>query len=548
MSHPDEYGIAMRGWAKFLEFDGMGELNLKFYLNPEWKEQQKKPFDEEAEDEFGAIEIPGPDMFYFVVGPKGLMALTSRRNNIAKVTKVMPINIMKPIVKTKKGLTGGVEDLGNFREGFCWKVVMDDDREWIMCTPSITLKEDWMDAITKVKGMASIMTSELKSLEGEVSLDETDWTKTPPAYDQTGPDGEKIEVLAGSDPRPTQSEWRNLQDWSTCTLECGGGTQTLHRECILGSAPDAQPCSGEPIITKPCNETPCQPPPGEEGEKETLPMKVRMQRVSYRPQRFETCLIKEGDLEMVRDDIGNFERPIRVPTRVVLNNMTVTVFQTTKFDSILFSVALADTALTKFGDDTACFRLVNQADGKSVALCSLPTIMGDSMENNRNEWVKQIGFFRDNCHKQLQVQPPDMDIANIKAGEVEMEQEEAQQRAQGSGGSSDTGKKMEQVSQMAVDALSKETKYEKLAEQEELDREVLQELNTRKAMEQLKAADECMARDQRKAAEMQRSSLQQESAAGQVDEMKGNIKNMVMNQRATASKKIAMMKKLADKK
>lgn len=29
--------------------------------------------------------------------------------------------------------------------------------------------------------------------------------------------------------------------------------------------------------------------------------------------------------------------------------------------------------------------------------------------------------------------------------------------------------------------------------------------------------------------------------------MKGNIKNMVMNQRATSSKKIAMMKKLADK-
>jgi hypothetical protein len=40
-----------------------------------------------------------------------------------------------------------------------------------MCTSSITLKEDWMDAITKVKGMASIMTTDLKSLEGEVTLD-----------------------------------------------------------------------------------------------------------------------------------------------------------------------------------------------------------------------------------------------------------------------------------------------------------------------------------------------------------------------------------------
>jgi len=32
-----------------------------------------------------------------------------------------------------------------------------------------------------------------------------------------------------------------------------------------------------------------------------------------------------------------------------------------------------------------------------------------------------------------------------------------------------------------------------------------------------------------------------------VDEMKGNVKQMVMNQRANASKKILMMKKLADK-
>jgi len=38
-----------------------------------------------------------------------------------------------------------------------------------------------------------------------------------------------------------------------------------------------------------------------------------------------------------------------------------------------------------------------------------------------------------------------------------------------------------------------------------------------------------------------------EEAEEEVVDMKGNIKNMVMNQRAASSKKIAMMKKLADK-
>jgi len=59
---------------------------------------------------------------------------------------------------------------------------------------------------------------------------------------------------------------------------------------------------------------------------------------------------------------------------------------------------------------------------------------------------------------------------------------------------------MGSVAGLAVDALSKETKYEKLAEKEELDREVLEELESRKALEALKAADECMQRDKRKAA------------------------------------------------
>jgi len=55
-------------------------------------------------------------------------------------------------------------------------------------------------------------------------------------------------------------------------------------------------------------------------------MIVKVARVSYRPSRYETCIIKEGDLEVVRDDLGNFERPIRVPARAVLNNMTLSVF------------------------------------------------------------------------------------------------------------------------------------------------------------------------------------------------------------------------------
>lgn len=45
---------------------------------------------------------------------------------------------------------------------------------------------------------------------------------------------------------PELAKWINLQDWSTCTLACGGGTQTLQRYCL--KPPDALPCEGEPHI------------------------------------------------------------------------------------------------------------------------------------------------------------------------------------------------------------------------------------------------------------------------------------------------------------
>jgi hypothetical protein len=96
--------------------------------------------------------------------------------------------------------------------------------------------------------------------------------------------------------------------------------------------------------------------------------------------------------------------------------------------------------------------------------------------------------------------------------------------------------------------MAKEAKYEKLAEKEELDREVMEELNDRKKVEQMKAADECLARDKRKAEAEAKGGAAAAGAKKKCEEMKGNIKNMIMNERATASKKIAIMKKMAEKK
>lgn len=52
------------------------------------------------------------------------------------------------------------------------------------------------------------------------------------------------------------SHWVKIQDWSTCSLACGNGTQTLHRICVK-TMPNATDCVGSDTLTRPCNVQPC---------------------------------------------------------------------------------------------------------------------------------------------------------------------------------------------------------------------------------------------------------------------------------------------------
>ena len=220
--------------------------------------------------------------------------------------KTLAIASIKPVIKTMMGYTGGLEDLGNFREGMCWKVngvVEGEDVTWIMCANDLFEKEEWMEIIRLVKDKFTVFTKE-KSLEGEATIGNVGFEEEPAEiYDQTGPDGEKIETKLTGDPPVTGIDgyWVPLQDWSSCTLACGGGTTTLHQKCIppLEGGKD---CKGDAIIVKPCNIEPC--PPDEDDEKAPpLPLKVKIMKVSERPQTYETCIVKEGDMEIIRDDL-----------------------------------------------------------------------------------------------------------------------------------------------------------------------------------------------------------------------------------------------------
>jgi hypothetical protein len=48
--------------------------------------------------------------------------------------------------------------LGNFKEGFCFKIITSEDDEWVVCTDNIEEKDTFMDALSVAKGKATIFT------------------------------------------------------------------------------------------------------------------------------------------------------------------------------------------------------------------------------------------------------------------------------------------------------------------------------------------------------------------------------------------------------
>ena len=65
-----------------------------------------------------------------------------RRNDLTKTKKTVPLAAIKPIIQTRRGFTGtqshllkgGLEDMGNYAEGFCFKVnaLGGEEETWIV--------------------------------------------------------------------------------------------------------------------------------------------------------------------------------------------------------------------------------------------------------------------------------------------------------------------------------------------------------------------------------------------------------------------------------
>lgn len=114
--------------------------------------------------------------------------------------------------------------------------------------------------------------------------------------------------------------------------------QVKERFC-LPPANGGRTCQGKAQIDRICNPQPCPGGAGGGGAggmgggkvpvhnlpSKTLPMSIQMKQISNRPQRYEECVVREGDICVLRDDLTQFPIPPRLPARGVLNLDTFSV-------------------------------------------------------------------------------------------------------------------------------------------------------------------------------------------------------------------------------
>jgi hypothetical protein len=209
--------------------------------------------------------------------------------------------------------------------------------------------------------------------------------------------------------------WIVLQDWTSCTLRCGGGLSYLHLMCVPPRGGGA-PCPGQAIRTRPCNTQPCPTTKtlnifgtqkSENNNYIQRPV-VKMMALSNNPLRYDKCHMKESDALMIEDvqetknlSFGQSDSSIRsfLPVRVVMNNKSVTINMGNDISGQMYTFLLANSVISKLKNKPNCFLIKSAHQEK--AFCSINTLSKEFVE----EWLYDFNLFKNQCSQPREVVP-----------------------------------------------------------------------------------------------------------------------------------------------
>jgi len=120
------------------------DYNEQFKVNPKWQSKIK----ETSKDDMGndaAVYITDKNKFFAKLMKDQIIIMSQRDGETSHVYEEISIKNLGEVVETSGFPQGkGIEDFGNFAEGFCFKLngmVDGNDLTWIVCCHSLFEKE-----------------------------------------------------------------------------------------------------------------------------------------------------------------------------------------------------------------------------------------------------------------------------------------------------------------------------------------------------------------------------------------------------------------------
>ena len=596
--------IYFTGWVKYFKYDTtarLGEQTPKtFFTNDQYYEQNRlfpgANLNMTTTDGLNILNqyIQTPYDYYVVLFKNYLNFVSARQIQLQKTIDVLNIENIRPIVeapgfeetkdKNRTNLNG-IQDFGNFAEGFCFKILVSRPKieSWVLCAATLDEKNKFMNLIKAEKiesqrdsgivngpGLlnkyGSVKTETLSSLLGG----DTSKSKLP----EDCQDSDSSSVKGGS----ADGYWIVLQNWSQCNVKCGGGNSTLQRMCVP-PVRTGKACEGEALLTRQCNKDPC---PGQDptnivfdknGNKinNTLTLKpiVKILPFSCRPQRYSKCIIKEADLMLTQgSDVQNSQinpfasssakstPKLQIPTRVVMNNKTITIFGGDSYDSAIVTFSISATTLKRENNHPDCFIFIEN-EKKKAELC--PFGFETSGKQMVEEWDFDFNLFKHQCFKPRAGIIADSQIEADLAKKLEEKMKEAKKQllqeqldAVKVQAASLEEQKLDNdvkiTNSVALQAITRELNLEEMIRKEEEAREKREEMEMMKNIEIEKQKNECMLKIIKEKEIESQYNLKAKEAQDKINAIKETATRQVLDKRNQLKDQIKKMRSQANRK
>jgi len=556
------------GWVHYYHYNNgttIGRPRL-FFKNNDYYAQRIHISKVKDKDKYGSFMIPSKSHFYLVVNRESIQIFTSRSEAIKKQFDSFYIKFINPIPEDNYR-KGGIHDLGSFAIGHCFEIKgkfpngrdpsdeRTENNTWIFCLDNKKEKAKLLKVLIKLKLQQQRKFGEFKTEDTIKSENKEKTFSNLISTAANNPDESRKENGGGE---PLDGYWILLQDWSECTLKCGSGESFQQWQCIPPKN-GGKPCEGKSIKVKKCNTHPCPSyssilSMAKLSSPEVKKPIIKVAKFSSRLQRYTKCVIKENDAYLTSYDLKT-NAESKLPIRIVMNNMTASIFKDDEYQDIYHSFELEKTDFIKLSNHFCCFNLRDSI--KSAILCGYEKFCGNSYNNKWvTEWSKHFQLFKVGCRvgKMETLLSPDdetqlADELRKKLGQAKMDINKKKEKfikQQMLVNSNNNYKlKVMKTQNLGLKAIQKELQLENLIKNEEKQKEEQEIASLLKKIQEEKEKEACLkttiqARDldaeiinERRAAENEVKEIQVE-VLKQVELKRIKMKKMIEMMRAKA--------------